>query len=1033
MVRAFSALVILAVLAPAGAPALAAEDMLIADFEGRDYGDWTVEGEAFGPGPAAGTLGRQQAVSGFSGKGLVNTYYRGDATQGALTSPEFTIRRKYINFLIGGGKHPGRACVNLLVGGKIVRTATGANNERLVPASWNVTALTGKVARIRIVDRHTGGWGHINVDRIVQSDVARGARAGNVVAAGEEVATASSVQGGYRPEFAVDGDAKTRWASAKVVAGKSEWLRIDLGAVTAIDGLIIRWEKAYAAVYEVQVSNDGKRWRTLRRVSRGNGGIDVLPGVVGQGRFLRVVCLKGGPQKLFSIWEIGFTDEATGRSLAEGARKARAAADRRARQAAAEWTAGARRRLIALGVREIIFALRKVDPDGHWYANFSYWSNNPKRTLYHDGGRLCRLDVASGEVTTLLDDPTGGVRDPQVHYDGKKILFSYRKGGQPFYHLHEINVDGTGLRRLTDGPYDDIEPAYLPDGGIVFCSSRCNRMVQCYYVRVASIYRCDADGGNIRQLSSNIEQDNTPWVLPDGRILHQRWEYIDRSQVRFHHLWTMNPDGTNQMVYFGNMHGSVVFIDAKPIPGTGRILMSSSPGHGKREHAGHVTVVDPSRGPDHLGSARRISKALWRDPYPVTADYFLVAGDTAIHAMDATGRHGALYEMAQADKAAGLKMHEPRPVRPRPRERVIASRVDLSRSTGHAFLEDVYAGRNMAGVKRGEIKKLLVLEALPKPVNFNGAQVPLSIGGTFTLERILGTVPVEPDGSAFFEVPPLRSVFFVALDERNLSVKRMQSFMTVQPGETVGCVGCHEQRLMSPTSGGRRMATGRAPSRIEPIRDVPDVIDFPRDVQPILDRHCLPCHGYEKTDKGGPLAGGVILSGDRGPQYTGAAYPGTYASLGSGMVNVNTGAIRKITQKRCGKCHKGFRSRSLHNLTRPAKSLLLLKPLAPEAGGYGMYKKTTVDGKDVTKCETVFADTRDPDYQALLAVIRQATQQLNAIKRFDMPGFRPNIHYIREMKLYGVLPKDLKDSDPIDPYKVDQAYWRSLWHRPKPR
>jgi len=912
--------------------------------------------------------------------------------------------------------------------------------------------------------------------------------------AGEVAVTASSVQGGHRPELAVDGDAKTRWASAKVVAGKGEWLQIDLGAVTAIDGLTIRWEKAYAAAYDVQISGDGKRWQTLHRQRRGKGGLEVLPRVIGRGRFLRVLCLKGGPQKLFSIREIGFTDEAITRSLAEGARKARAAADRRARQAAVERAAGVRRRLVDLGVREIIFALRKVDPDGHWYANFSYWSNNPKRTLYHDGGRLCRLDIESGEVTTLLDDPTGGVRDPQMHYDGKKVLFSYRKGGQPFYHLHEINVDGTGLRRLTDGPYDDIEPAYLPDGGIVFCSSRCNRMVQCYFVRVASIYRCDADGGNIRQLSSNIEHDNTPWVLPDGRILHQRWEYIDRSQVRFHHLWTMNPDGTNQMVYYGNMHGSTVFIDAKPIPGTGRIVMSWSPGHGQREHAGQVAIVDPSRGPDHLPGARRISKALWRDPYPVTADCFLVAGHTSIHVMDATGRHSVLYEMANADKAAGLKMHEPRPVRPRPRERVVASRVDLSRSTGRAFLEDVYVGRNMAGVKRGEIKKLLVLEALPKPVNFNGAQVPLSIGGTFTLERILGTVPVEADGSAFFEVPPLRSVFFVALDERDLSVKRMQSFMTVQPGETVGCVGCHEQRLISPASGGRRMATGRAPSRIEPIRDVPDVIDFPRDVQPILDRHCLPCHGYEKTDKGGPLAGGVILSGDRGPTYshsfvtlthrrqfsdgrnadgnraprtigssasplltklagahhhvkaseaerkivrlwidTGATYPGTYASLGSGMVRVNVGAINKIVQKRCGKCHKGFRSRSLHNLTRPAKSLLLLKPLAPAAGGHGMRKKTTVDGKEVTKCVSVFADTRDPDYQAMLAVIRQGAQQLDVIKRFDMPGFRPNVHYIREMKLYGVLPADLSDDGPIDPYKVDQAYWRSLWYRPKRR
>jgi len=138
--------------------------------------------------------------------------------------------------------------------------------------------------------------------------------------------------------------------------------------------------------------------------------------------------------------------------------------------------------LVALGVPEIIFAVRMVDHEGHWYANFGTWSDNPERKLYHDGGKLCRLDIRTGQVTVLLDDPRGGVRDPQVHYDGQKILFSYRRGGQPYYHLYEIGCDGKGLRQLTDGAFDDIEPTYTADGGIIFCSSRCNRMVNCYYV-----------------------------------------------------------------------------------------------------------------------------------------------------------------------------------------------------------------------------------------------------------------------------------------------------------------------------------------------------------------------------------------------------------------------------------------------------------------------------------------------------------------------------------------------------------------------
>ena len=145
-------------------------------------------------------------------------------------------------------------------------------------------------------------------------------------------------------------------------------------------------------------------------------------------------------------------------------------------------------------------------------------------------------------------------------------IASYRQGGTETYHLWEIQADGTGLRQLTDGIYDDIEPSYLPDGGIVFVSARARRWVQCWLTQVASLHRCDADGRHIRPLSANLEQDNTPWPLPDGRILYMRWEYVDRSQVHYHHLWTMNPDGTGQTVFFGNLHPGDVYIDAKPIP-----------------------------------------------------------------------------------------------------------------------------------------------------------------------------------------------------------------------------------------------------------------------------------------------------------------------------------------------------------------------------------------------------------------------------------------------------------------------------------
>jgi hypothetical protein len=624
--------------------------------------------------------------------------------------------------------------------------------------------------------------------------------------------------------------------------------------------------------------------------------------------------------------------------------------------------------LLAHGVREIVFAERSFGPDGHWYANFGYYFNGPQNAIYGRNGRLLKLDVKTNDVTTLLEDRQGAVRDPQVHYDGRKILFSYRPGETAQFHLYEINVDGTGLKQLTDGIYDDIEPCYLPDGGIVFVSSRSKRWVQCWQVQVATLHRCDGDGKNIRPLSANVEMDNTPWVLPDGRIIYMRWEYVDRSQVEFHHLWTCNPDGTNQTVYYGNMHPTSVFIDAKPIPGTDKVLFIDSPGHGKREHAGFVSMVSEKHGPDDLSAKRRVSSTEYRDPYPISDDCFIAATNNGIDVLDGSGRASRLFTFDGT-------MHEPRPLIKRPRERIIPSRIDPSKATGTLVLDNVYVGRNMEGVEKGQIKNLLVLETLPKPLNYGTGMhdfIPISHGGTFTLERILGTVPVEPDGSAHFELPANRPWFLIALDENKAPGKIKHSFLTVMPGEVIGCVGCHEKRanatLHSPA--GTRLAMRRKPSRIAPVPGLPDMIDFPRHIQPILDAHCVECHNPDKPE------GRVLLNGDHGSVYSisyftltsrglvsdgrnrrgntapravgdsasrlmtmldhthygaklsqaeiemirnwihvGAPYPGTSAALGTGMVRHNNlppgyGAAWREAQaaheRRCAKCHRGL-------------------------------------------------------------------------------------------------------------------------------
>ncbi|MHC4627884.1 MAG: HzsA-related protein, partial [Planctomycetota bacterium] len=512
---------------------------------------------------------------------------------------------------------------------------------------------------------------------------------------------------------------------------------------------------------------------------------------------------------------------------------------------------------------EIIFAQRSVNTeDGHWYANIGYYADSPDHLPPARYGKLCRMNLKTGEVTVLLDDPEGSIRDPQVHYSGKKIVFSYRRSGRADFDLYELDVDGSNLRQLTSDEWDDIEPAYLPDGGIAFSSTRCKRWVPCYIIQVSTIHRCDGDGSNIRPLSANAETDNHPWVLNDGRIVYMRWEYVDRSVFEFHGLWVMNPDGTNQMTFYGNMHPDDLFIDAKPIAGSQKVVMIRSPGHGRREHMGNLSVFDPRGGPDNREGETLIADGDYRDPYPLSQTEFLVAENDVLYRMNIDGKREEIYRVPNDLASKDVWVHEPRPLVRRDRETAIPSKVDLSKTTGTIVVRDAYIGRNMDGIERGAIKKLLIMEILPIPVGFSGGMEPVSWGGTYFLRRILGTVPVEEDGSIHAEVPANRALQLVALDEDDFSVKRMLSFLTVMPGQVSACIGCHESRTTAVPNARMTAALARPASQIRPVADMPEIFDYPRDIQPIWERYCLDCHDVDKRD------GSVVLTDDQGPIYT---------------------------------------------------------------------------------------------------------------------------------------------------------------------
>jgi len=448
----------------------------------------------------------------------------------------------------------------------------------------------------------------------------------------------------------------------------------------------------------------------------------------------------------------------------------------------------------------------------------------------------------------------------------------------------------------------------------------------------------------------------------------------------------------------------------------------------------------------------------------------------------------------------------------------MAERTNQRDAAGKMLLADVYQGRNMQGIERGQIKKLLVLEALPKPVNFSGGMDLTSWLGTFMLERVLGVVPVEEDGSAYFEVPAGRTVLFVALDEKDMSVKRMQSFTNVQPGEVLGCVGCHENRVETPRpiQANNLTALRRPASKIKSFEPLPDVIDFRRHVQPILNKHCVACHNYKDRK------GRVVLTEDLGITWSlsyymllanrqvadgrngygnqnprsigssasrlmqklegshndvtvtpdewrtvwmwiesGAPYAGTYAALRNGAEQVRQGAAMgafhsPVLNTACGQCHGPgnkaaaipygisdeeqnklkrernlapherivadedcrFSAHVLLNVSRPECSPMLLAGLPESAGGWAT-------------CEHQFTGKDDPEYQTLLATIRNGKEQMDKVARFGTEAFKPNRQYVREMKRFGVLPAQFDpDRDPIDVFRTDQDYWKLFWCRP---
>jgi len=529
--------------------------------------------------------------------------------------------------------------------------------------------------------------------------------------------------------------------------------------------------------------------------------------------------------------------------------------------------------------RQIVFT-KHYDLGGSHYAYTEGQSDAQAERHFKRGSALCVLepDEHLGAVRTLLTDAEGVIRDPDVSYDGKRILFAWKKSDrEDDYHLYEMDAATGKVRQLTKGlGYADYEGAYLPGGDIVFNSTRCVQTVDCFWTEVSNLYRCAGDGRFLRRLSFDQVHTNYPTVTDDGRVIYTRWDYNDRGQIFPQPLFQMNPDGTAQTELYGNNSWfPTTILHARGIPGTRKILAVLS-GHHCHQR-GKLAIIDPTMGQQEAAGVQlvapvRETKAVRVDaygqegdqfqyPYPLSERQFLVTYEPhnnrnrrceapfGVYFMDVDGRR----ELLAWD--AKISCNQSVPLSARPVPHVRSSSVDYRRKTGTFYVKDVYTGGGLKGIPRGAVKRLRVvaLEYRAAGVGRNGsrgpaggatASTPVSVrNATWDVKRVLGTTPVYEDGSAMFTVPARVPVYFQLLDAKGRTVQSMRSWSTLQPGEAFSCVGCHEGKSdASPMTGTTAVALEKGALPLEPFYGPARGFSFPKEIQPILDRHCIRCH-----------------------------------------------------------------------------------------------------------------------------------------------------------------------------------------------
>lgn len=493
----------------------------------------------------------------------------------------------------------------------------------------------------------------------------------------------------------------------------------------------------------------------------------------------------------------------------------------------------------------------------------------------HIGSQIVSIDPSTGACETLYDAEGKTIVDADLEFDAERLMFT-SPGANGRWALHELDLtDANKVTQISPNidEIDFFDSCYLPDGDVVYGSNATFQGLPCESGRkqMALLYRMNLKTKKIRQLTFEQDSDWCPTMMENGRVMYLRWEYTDTPHYFYRILFSMNPDGTNQAAVYGsNSYWPNSLFYAKPIPGDDARFVGTVSGHhvgrpgrlilfdtrlGRHETSGVVQSI-PGREDvveneivDRLYE-NRWPKFLQAEPLGTCEEdgagrYFLVSANRG----DGWGVYlvDVFDNMTPIIKSPDAAFTDPILLAPRKRPTVLAERTEPNQKDANVFIADVYFGPGLKDVPRGTIKALRVFEyhfAYP----YSGHNDVVGIESSWDVKRVLGTVPVEEDGSAAFRIPANTPVSIQPLDEQGRALQLMRSWLVGKPGESVSCFGCHENANdISPTA--QTIASRIEPHELTPWRGETRGFDFLREVQPVLDRRCIGCHDGSKESR----------------------------------------------------------------------------------------------------------------------------------------------------------------------------------------